>query len=220
MRARFRTASEPLAFAAGIRRRPDAAQATPVVRVLRRVAQTVLQRLWMPLHFALQVALRCAAPWSTPCSPVIPRAPAPSEQTVRERFHLSTRLLERSLRVLQLRELRTCTRAAPGADAPSTTAPSPVRVLTVQRIERRTLFPRVTQVLSRPAPVPPAPVQAELSPSLQRSDTSRAPRPQVLRNALPISTSLGPVELGRVADHVIRELDRRVLSYRERTGQV
>jgi hypothetical protein len=220
MRARFRTTSDPLAFAARLRRSRDAAQAAPVTRVLRRLAQTVLQRLWMPLHFALKVAQRSAAPWSAPRPPIVPRAPAPPERTVRARFHVSTRLIERSLQLLRRHESRTTLGAALGTPGTPSATPSPIRVLTVQRIERRTLFPRVTQVLSRPAPVPPVPVQAALVPPAQQAEPPRAPRSQALRNALQAAAPLGPVELGRVADHVIRELDRRVLSYRERTGQL
>src|SRR5712671_5286427 len=91
---RFRTISEPLAFAARLRSRRDlTAQVPPVGRVLRRLVQPVLQRLWMPVYFALQVTQRAAAPWNSPLRAPSPPPASLSPGTLRERFHLCTRLL-------------------------------------------------------------------------------------------------------------------------------
>ena len=60
------------------------------------------------------------------------------------------------------------------------------------------------------------------SPSNALADVQEASRmknePSHHTDKVPLS--LPPQELSRVTDHVIRQLDRRVLSYRERTGEL
>jgi hypothetical protein len=49
---------------------------------------------------------------------------------------------------------------------------------------------------------------------------STAPRHEPFRQPSVQPVALAPQELSRVTDHVIQQLDRRLLSYRERTGNL
>jgi hypothetical protein len=217
---RFRSISDPRAFAARLRNvRDTGPQARPVARVLRRMPRPVLQRLWMPLHFALRVIQRGTAPWNPPlrAAPALP--PPQAAGILRERFHLSTRLVERSLRWLRAHHAPVAAAVAPPAGAAGL-QPTSTRLLMMQRIERQALFPRVTQVLARPA-LAAASLGQAAGPGASRADEPRpGPLPGTPRGAAPAASALPALELARVTDHVIRQLDRRVLSYRERTGQL
>ena len=225
---RFLSPISPLAFAARHRAfaarlrnaREEGRAVPPIGQILRRSdSRVLLQRVWMPLQFALQVIQRAAAPWNPPLPAVLP-APLPSPETLRERFHLSTRLLERTLRFLQVRHTQMPVSVAPPAAAmPSNALPS-TRLLMMQRIERQALFPRVTQVLVRSAAPAAAHGEARVQALAQVSEPRTAPRPSTAPATPVVVAPLPAVELSRVTDHVIKQLDRRVLSYRERMGQV
>jgi hypothetical protein len=220
MRRRFRSVTEPLAFAARLRNRRDASsRVAPVARILRRFLRPVLQRLWIPVHFALQVMQRAAAPWDPP-RPAVSPPPSPSAGIIRERFHLSTRLLERTLRVLHAHHTHMRVSVAPRSPAAPSNVPPPTRVVMMQRVERQTLFPRVTQVLARASSTAAIRGQSAALTAPETTAPRLAPRPGVPHAAAPAARALPPAELARVTDHVIRQLDQRVLSYRERTGQV
>jgi hypothetical protein len=211
MRRTFRTVSDPLAFVATLgRARHDTAHAPPVERVLRRLAHSLSQRIWLPLHFALRVIARAA----TPSEP-------PSAEVLRERFHLATRLVERSARILQLRSTPMTVCVAPPAPVETAHEPPSARVVMIQRVERQTFFPRITQVLARAAQPAARPQPASTESALQVAEHRIAQ----LSSATAASTAfaaapLPAAELTRVTDHVIRQLDQRVLSYRERTGRI
>src|SRR5262249_25348828 len=120
MPRRFCTAADSLAFARRLQRTHERTPPPPVPRVLRRWTQTIVQRLWLPLHFALQLIQRATLAWHAPRAAALPWAPAaPGE--IRERFHLSTRLLERSLRVVRTEHTRMLPHAAPVAIGPAMT---------------------------------------------------------------------------------------------------
>jgi hypothetical protein len=100
-------------------------------------------------------------------------------------------------------------------------APSPATqplVRARRESAQRAAFPRVRSTTLRAhAPQP----SASATPAATSVAGVHAERPRSLR--VPPSTAsppLAPGELSRVTEHVIRQLDRRVLSYRERTGQV
>ncbi len=217
---RFRSVSDARAFAERLRPGRDTGlHVRPVAQVLRRAARPLLQRLWIPLHFALRLIQRAAAPWSAPLPAASAPPPFRAQGMPRERFHLCTRLLERLSSVLRIqREPMPVSSVLP---APSVRAsgPAPGNVLSMRHIERQAFFPRVTQILAR------APAAANIA--RQAASPPAAPEPEPWprslggkpRGAPPAASSLAAVELARVTDHVIRQLDQRVLSYRERTGQ-
>ena len=220
MRPPFRTVSDPLAFVAALgRARDESVHAAPLERVLRRPAHSLLQRIWLPLHFAFRLIGRAAAPWDPPL-PIASLPPTPAPGALRERFELCTRLLERSQHILRVRHESMPVSIAPPARAMPASEPPSARVVMMQRVEQQTFFPRVAQVLARTPS--PAAIRAEapLAPDARVTVPPFGPRARVPRAAVPVAASLAPAELARVADHVIRELDQRVLSFRERTGQV
>jgi hypothetical protein len=101
-----------------------------------------------------------------------------------------------------------------------------VRVESANRWERTVVVAkerpaRVQMVLARPQGVSNA-----VAPRSDRVDPSPQADPLVRRFDRDTSAVrqdvqvLAPQELSRVTDYVIRQLDRRVLSYRERTGRV
>ena len=88
----------------------------------------------------------------------------------------------------------------------------------VQRIARAGVFPKLTLTVVRSAsPVGAAPAQAIAMPSATRHTPPPSPRAPIFANAI---RPLPADELLRVTEHVLRTLDRRVLSWRERTGQL
>lgn len=224
---RFASLATPPAFAARHRafaarlagRSAGSARAPGLALVLRRACVRVARRVWMPLHFALQILQRAAAPWAVP-HPVLAMAPGdPAPGAVRERTLVTERVVERSGRELHARPLALRVVHVPGPAAAGTRAAlAPNRVVPVPRIERPAGLPRVAQVVVRAAG--PAAARAEAArldtPVLREVRTApRAATPVVAPTpALP----LPPAELSRVTDHVIEQLDRRVLSYRERMG--
>lgn len=97
---------------------------------------------------------------------------------------------------------------------PSTTA----QLTTRERIERSTLFERLPMALAQTKP-------ASTKPAALHEVRSERARSIVDESVSPISGQRAPAslpanELARVTDHVIKQLDRRVLSYRERTGRI
>ncbi len=129
------------------------------------------------------------------------------------------------LRVLSLREsVRELMQTSVMRTTERVVQPAPLvrPAAMVTRVERQVLFPRVNVTLARQPGAsaarresvgpdgPPLPLPVRADP--------RAPRAAELRTLEPFS--LPAQELSRVTDHVIRQLDRRVLSYRERTGRI
>jgi hypothetical protein len=90
------------------------------------------------------------------------------------------------------------------------------------RREGAATYPRVDFTMVRtPAAVAAAAVRAAAGPApiTERTAAAGQPRREAVRQAFE-PAGLPPQELSRVTDHVIRQLDRRVLSYRERTGRI
>lgn len=125
-----------------------------------------------------------------------------------------TRVLERVRREHTLETMLVTTRVpAPpaGVPGPAGGAATPLR-----QARREGAAPRLPMAIARlPAAVParadaPAPAQVAGEAALRE----RAHRSPATAWVLPAE------ELSRVTDHVLRTFDRRVLSYRERTGQV
>jgi hypothetical protein len=105
-----------------------------------------------------------------------------------------------------------------GADAPPA---SPATRPPELRRETARAFPRLgTTVVRAPATAVAAADAASARQDPARAGTSggRAERDAPARAGNAIS--LPPRELSRVTDHVLRQLDRRVLSYRERLGRI
>ena len=123
---------------------------------------------------------------------------------------------DRLLQVLRANHTRTVERVerqSPAADPAG-------RPIVLARFERQTVFPRVAMTVVHsarpPAPDPDTPaaptvVHTRVADHVQIDRASRAPSEAV---TLPVQ------ELARVTDHVIQQLDRRVLSYRERMGRI
>ncbi len=79
------------------------------------------------------------------------------------------------------------------------------------------------QVLARAAPAASraaaSPARSAEVPAFERQAHRPLAPPSAPFNAA-APAGLPPAELARVADHVMRELDHRVLSFRERTGRI
>lgn len=184
--------------------------------VLVRLLRPLTKRGAVLLNLALSVFARGALPAAPHLR--VARHSEEAPRTVRElmRHRLLERIvLQRSS--TQLRERTLSERALPGIDHRSEHRFT--QIVRSNRIERIAAYPRLTVALARAASatVP----QAAEQPSAPRSDVVRtvfgmqAPSAQsAVRDALP------PQELARVTDHVLAQLDRKVLSYRERLGQI
>ncbi len=187
--------------------------ASPVARVLRR-AHLVVHRHAGSTHALTQVLVNLArsdVPGPTPSgSPAV--ASPPLVQRLIERRTL--RVLERAA-TMQMHGMRPATR--PAAAAPV------MRLASPSRGERPVVFPRVTMTLVHPqaphlARSEAAPAAEPMPPGLRRGNT--APTGRTARSPTGEPIVLPPLELSRVTDHVIRQLDQRVLSWHERTGQI
>ena len=197
------------AFLAGLRRaRRGDAQASRVTQVLRRlfVATTSIGVVLSFLRSIVGVVNGPAAAAAARGG----RALLAPFFTTRHHWHVLQRAA--SLRV-------------PIADMPQPrlevvrhpAAPRTILAAASSPAERRAAFPRVhlTLVRTQPAPVAPA---MQPDPARLPSAPRGARAPGLARGAA--FAPLPPDELSRVTEHVLRTLDRRVLSYRERTGQV
>jgi hypothetical protein len=110
------------------------------------------------------------------------------------------------------------------AQPPQQTSTERVETQTVRhshsvRVEQHTAFPRLSLNLVRSAAAPPARAAAPAAAPTPR-DTLRNPLAARAAQVQAAALTLPPQELSRVTDHVIRQLDRRVLSYQERHGIV
>jgi hypothetical protein len=189
-----------------------ASRFTPIERVMRRCAVRVVAARGVSANLTLHAWLRAGI-----SVPELPAGTAPTlrsgraARAPRPMLRERVTVVQRSLHEHLLERLAVATASA--------SAPA-VRAATVARIEHRTVYPRVPAMQIRAAvvataaarigaQVPEAPRVAPL-PGLS-TDARRA-----VPDAAPV---LAPQELSRVTDHVIHQLDRRVLSYLERTGR-
>jgi hypothetical protein len=170
------------------------------------------QRVNLRIGFGLQPLLRqreIVRPflvWHA-ATPVPAAAAAPQRSP-----DLVTRILARERRVesaatihtLLERVVRERDRAKPGPSTPPMPPPAPA----VPMIVRRPAAPPVAGEASRPRP----PVR----PDLVDWDLPAASRPA----AAPAPIPLGPTELSRLTDQVVRAIDHRFTAHRERHGRI
>lgn len=184
------------------------AGAVPAIeRVMRRVSAPSIRHF--TAHVRLQPVLSHHTLWRTERLDVRPwRAAAVPTLVLRRHDH--TQLTHH---VLQQRLLE---RLSPPR-APATTT----QVSLVTQMAQRQAAPRLpmTMVRSQAAPAPAASAarsEAEAPPA-----TSRPGRPSTPRAPSPAAPLVLPAqELSRLTEHVIRQLDHRVLSWQERTGRI
>jgi hypothetical protein len=211
------------AFAAGLRNRGGVVvRAAPVPQVLRRVQREVLlQGVWLLVRLAQRLIRRGSTLVTAGGYKALPDRQARMAALLRESIRIGTRLRERACRTLHLHHSRVlvCVRTRdrlPQSDARVREA----RTVMLQRVERQVMFPRVAQVMVRGAP-PRRAHEVPVSPLTSSAVEQTVGQRNVL---LPVASkgagSLPAAELSRVTEHVIRQLDRRVLSYRERMGQL
>jgi hypothetical protein len=193
------------------RLRIGAGRFTPIERVMRRcalrvvaggrVAAQVMLNVWQRggaaaphRHADARPALRPVLASRAPTQPPVLR-----ERAVVMQHTLHERLLERL--------------AVAAASQPA------VHTAMVVRVEQRSVYPRVPSMPMRAA-VAPAAARAEAAavetPPAATRRSAQADVPPPASSAAPL---LAAQELARVTDHVIRQLDKRVLSYMERTGR-
>jgi hypothetical protein len=210
------------AFVARFDRGTSVAAVRPVERITRRGRSHVIERMRMLARFCMGIVERRVAPGIVTRAPRLEEATSSMREIRRDSRHTilarvterHTHSTERSRVQLLERRLGTVLRAV-------ATEQGRVRIA-VPRVETRRAFPPVVRT--------PARVAAEPNPAADRGD--RAPRPLARARQQPAVPRLGdgmgmrePLalphsELARVTDHVIRQLDRRALSYRERMGLV
>jgi hypothetical protein len=125
------------------------------------------------------------------------------------RQHDRTLVMER---VLHQRLLDRLTRTEAAAAAP--------RLSFAHRVEQRQGAPRIplTMVTVQPPVAQASPTAAQATVAAPSSARTGPSQPRFAPAVPPVV--LPPQELSRVTDHVIRQLDHRVLSWQERTGRV
>lgn len=211
------------AFVARFDRGTSVAAVRPVARITRRGRSHVIERMRMLARFCMGIVERRVAPGIVTRAPRLEEATSSMREIRRDSRHTilarvterHTHSTERSRVQLLERRLGTVLRAV-------ATEQGRVRIAVPLRVETPRAFPPVVRT--------PARVAAQPKPAADRSDS--APRPLAgareqravarfgdgmgMREPLALPHS----ELARVTDHVIRQLDRRALSYRERMGLV
>lgn len=212
---RMRLARHGLPGRAAHRRTPG--RFTPIERVMRRPALHLSRAF--TAHVSLQALLSAGITrhmQRVEVRPLRGRDVPVHTLRQRERMTVTQRLLRERVtatqRVLQERLLQRLTRVAANAAAP--------RAAVVTRVEQRSVFPPVqlTMVRMQPALPPAARVAAEstIAPAADARAVPAIPRSRSVVAPL----MLPPQELSRLTDHVISQLDHRVLSWQERTGRV
>ena len=204
-RLRRRAPSRHAAFAAGLRRGAVAARVTPAMRTLRRLRAWTRQVL-RNVHVHLDVA--------SPARVAVTQVDVhPVARTVVRTHHASSSIATHHRETLLLRRavarLHTATRS----------------VARTERTLRAVSTPtpqRVPMSLARgPSPLPrPDTAQPPRDAEPPTPERTRAPAASAAGGAAASTFALPAQELSRVTEHVIRQLDQRVLSYRERTGRI
>jgi hypothetical protein len=106
-------------------------------------------------------------------------------------------------------------RFAHASAASSEGEPKAVRSATVAQ-----LVPRAPMMVARPSGAASSRShEPEITP-LPREKNASAARAETSRSSERLPTTLAPAELSKLTEHVMQQLDRRVLSYRERTGRL
>ncbi len=191
------------AFVAGLRRGAGVARVTPQARTLRRLRAWTC-RVLRPVQAGSQVTLRqtVAAPLVTVQSATRMLLRTHHALSVTATHHRTTLLLHRTAASLH------------------TTAHTLVRLEKTLREARPTPTQRVAMTLARS---PSAALRADAATPRRDAEPpvvepTRPSAPPASRPSTP-AFALPAQELSRVTEHVIRQLDQRVLSYRERTGR-
>lgn len=197
--------SRHAAFAAGLRRGASPARVTPAVRALRRL------RAWTRLVLrSVQLRTELApAPGVVAVQVDVHPVARTVLQTHRDAKHSTTHHRETLLLRRTVARLQSTVR----------------NIMRVERTLRETPAappPRVSMTLARgPSPAPlanaPAPRHEAEPPRLERPRTAASPSAAAQAEG---GLRLPAQELSRVTEHVIHQLDQRVLSYRERTGRI
>ncbi|MBT1539640.1 hypothetical protein B7R78_0021935 [Ralstonia solanacearum] len=93
-------------------------------------------------------------------------------------------------------------------------------IFPIARAEQREMVPRIQMVMVRGLPPEAKTATATTGSMIPALGEARvhAPQPRFAPPAPPLV--LPPQELSRLTDHVIRQLDHRVLSWQERTGRI
>lgn len=191
----------------GVRR--SAQDIRALAGVLRRLF-LVMHQHGAPLHVALHAVLRGTGPALAPGA--LPPAPGRTrlvrQLVTREHGHVPRSLLR--------------TNGVDRAIAVHPQAPAPAaRRVMLHRIERQPGFPPLALTMVRSFTTAAAAAAAiPGGPAPSSAPRRAACAPDAARGAVAAPLVLPQPELARVTEHVIRQLDRRVLSYRERTGQV
>jgi hypothetical protein len=178
---------------------------TPIARVLRRVQQMQSSHTALSINVLMRLGQRT----------VSLQGELRNERERREVLHTEhTKTVERIIarqRLLEQRVLESrISRVAGVAERPALR----------ERIERQTIFERVPMALA-----PHSSTVAAKSEAVTRESRSDRVMPE-LGNVVPLTAaerlpaSLPVQELARVTDHVIKQLDRRVLSFHERMGRI
>jgi hypothetical protein len=205
------------AFACGLERRRRAERWTwPAALTLRRIAriQTMVRR-------TAQTVI--AGPWATHLHPTLTRTVVrPIVERLAEREVSTTRLLETVLRSIErtvqspgriahiLSVKRADAPASVAAAAPAAQAAGQTAPVTYLRAPPMTLL-RTTSVTSPTREAPPASeVRVREPPGRRRDDGRPAPSPTRFE--------LSPGQISRLTDEVVRNIDRRLVSQRERMG--
>lgn len=217
----WRSAARPGARGGGVRRwlprrfaaRPGgvAGRLSSIAMVMRR-AQWQAQAVQHSHAWLVQAVLSAGAP-------AVAAAPAQNVLRMVERHTRSMRMVTRVLRALPARMQPPPSQAA----AAPTLAPDAVPA-TVRRAQAEPHYSRMPMTMSRTAASQSsaAPARAEsaqhataASAQLRNLAPARAAAPFA---ATPEPITLPPMELARVTDHVVNQLEHRALSWRERMG--
>lgn len=207
-------ASNPIAarhldFVNGLKRtRPIATWLAPVARVFRHTGERAAKQVPVAMHMALRLMSRFTVPNH---DVVHGRASRTEIRTYPTGVVLH--MLERQ-RILELR-------VREQREVPKSKDALPMQIFMREQVERHMFVPKVSMTLSKPrhtdvsrdSTIKPVEIKADMARRVGRViDT--------VRNDKRTPVVLPEQELSRVTDHVIRQLDRRVLSYCERTGRV
>lgn len=187
--------------------RRSAQEITALTRMLRR-SLFVMHQHGAPLHLSLHALLRSAGPAPAPrgVPPALGRIVMVRERLMREHRHV----LRHSQRTSSVERPNAVQSQAP-----------PARMVVTHRIERQPSLPPLALTMVRSSATAALAAVATpngLAPASALPRSARAS--DGTRSAVASPLVLPQPELARVTEHVIQQLDRRVLSYRERTGQV
>lgn len=204
-----RMAASPRAFAArlcGTRR--TAAPMIPVARILRRANDTHTHQTLLAMQFAVRLLNHFTQFNRETTKTLVPREEkqTPQAQTL-------LRVLDRQ-RSLETRVIEHRAAQTPQMEFMP-------QLITPERVKRQIAFPRLLMTFAKP-PVAVSATKSTTSPHELRTEiTGRINREIESAHSTAQPPLILPVqELSRVTDHVIKQLNRRVLSYRERTGRM